>query len=264
MSLITLGPLGTFSYDLGSTLDKDVILEPTIGRVFRRVVETGLPGLVPLENSEAGGVVATMDGLMEHPVYITGELYLPIHHCFASDVSLESVTVIFAHPQSHEQCSRFIDASGIPVIHTESNATSAEEQRKRQDSAAIVSQTLATRYEIPVIAQNIENNKDNITRFILIAKEPIYTGSPHKCSLIIDPGENRSGLLYDLLSPFKDAGVNLTRIESRPSKRSMGSYVFFIDFQCEGDWRDAMDTIAQLTRIKPLGCYSLLGDTLCR
>ena len=264
MSLITLGPLGTFSYDLGSTLDEDVILEPTIGRVFKRVVETGLPGLVPLENSEAGGVVATMDGLMEHPVYITGELYLSIHHCFASDVSQESVSVIFAHPQSHEQCSRFIDASGLPVIHTESNAASAEEQKKRQGSAAIVSHTLASRYDIPVITENIENNPDNITRFILIAKEPVSTGSPQKCSLIVDPGENRSGLLYDLLNPFKDTGVNLTRIESRPSKRSMGSYVFFIDFQCEGDWKDAMDRITHLTRVKPLGCYSLLGDTLCR
>lgn len=264
MSLITLGPIGTFSYDLGSTLDEDVVLEPTIGRVFRRVVETGISGLVPLENSEAGGVVATMDGLMEHQVYITGEFYLPIHHCFASDVSFDSVSVIYAHPQSHEQCSRYIDASGIPVIHTESNAASAEEQKKRISSGAIVSQTLAARYNIPVIAENIENNPDNITRFILIAKEPVLTGSPHKCSLIIDPGENRSGLLYDLLSPFKDADVNLTRIESRPSKRSMGSYVFFIDFQCEGEWKGAMDAISSLTRVKPLGCYSLLGDTVCR
>lgn len=264
MTLITLGPAGTFSHDLAYMIDTEIILVPTIGRVFTQVLQTGIPGLVPLENSEAGGVTATMDGLMQHPVYISEERYMPIHHTLASHTTLDKISVIFAHPQSHEQCSKFIDDLGIPVIHTESNAASALAQKERPGSGAILSQTLADSSDIPVLASNIENNPDNITRFIVIRREPYSNEHPEKCSIIVDPGENRAGLLYDLLSPFKETGVNLTRIESRPSKRCMGNYVFFIDLQCEGEWKEAIDRIRKITRVKHLGCYHLTGENPCR
>ena len=264
MTLITLGPEGTFSHDLAQTMDTDIILVPSISRVFSEVMETGIPGLVPLENSEAGGVAATMDGLMQHEVFITEETYLPVHHTFASDVSLEKIQVIFAHPQSHEQCSRYIDDLGLLVIHTESNAASAKAQKERAMSAAIISQTLAEREGIPIIADNIENNPDNTTRFIMITNSPEIEHNCDKCSIIVDPGENRAGLLYDLLSPFKEAGVNLTRIESRPSKRCMGNYVFFIDLQCEGSWKETIDRIRNLTKVKYLGCYHIRVGVPCR
>ena len=264
MTLITLGPEGTFSHDLALTLDKDVNLVNSIGKVFREVVKTGIPGLVPLENSEAGGVVATMDGLMEHPVFITAETYIRVSHSFASDSRPENISVVYAHTQSHEQCSRYIDSLGMMVIHTESNSASAIAQKSRAHSAAIISKNLALHHNIPVITDHIENNPDNITRFILISRDKKETENPEKCSLIIDPGENRAGLLFDLLSPFKKTGVNLTRIESRPSKRSMGSYVFFIDLRCEGSWKQAVNDIKNLTRIKTLGCYIVLGDDPCK
>ncbi|HOJ95771.1 MAG TPA: prephenate dehydratase domain-containing protein [Methanospirillum sp.] len=264
MTIITLGPEGTFSHDLAQMMDSDIILVPTISRVFARVLDTGIPGLVPLENSEAGGVTATMDGLMQHPVFISEERYLPVHHTLASDTPLDKITVIFAHPQSHEQCSRYIDDLGVPVIHTESNAASAHAQKERSGSAAILSRTLAERSGIPVLAENIENNPDNVTRFIVIRKDPGIEEHPEKCSIIVDPGENRAGLLYDLLSPFKETGVNLTRIESRPSKRCMGNYVFFIDLQCEGNWKEAIERIRTISRVKHLGCYHLTGDNPCR
>ncbi|WP_373838129.1 prephenate dehydratase [Methanospirillum sp.] len=264
MTLITLGPEGTFSHDLALMIDTEINLVPTIGRVFSKVLMTGIPGLVPLENSEAGGVIATMDGLMQYSVFISEERYLKIHHMLASDSSLDRISVIFAHPQSHDQCSKYIDELGLPVIHTESNAASALAQKKRPGSAAILSQTLADSSGIPVLKRNIENNQDNITRFIVIRKEPSMENNPEKCSIIVDPGENRAGLLYDLLSPFKETGVNLTRIESRPSKRCMGNYVFFIDLQCEGAWKEAVDRICAITRVKHLGCYHLTGDNPCR
>lgn len=264
MTLITLGPEGTFSHELAKRMDTDIILVPSIGRVFSKVIETGIAGLVPLENSEAGGVTATMDGLMQHRVFITYETYMPVRHTFASDTSPDNIKVIFSHPQSHEQCSRYIDDLGLPVIHTESNAASAKAQKERAGSAAILSATLAEQTGTPVIAEHIENNPDNITRFIIINKERKNEKDPQKCSIIVDPGENRAGLLYDLLTPFKETGVNLTRIESRPSKRCMGNYVFFIDFQCEGSWKEALNRINLITRIKHLGCYQILGDNPCR
>ncbi|NLV25622.1 MAG: ACT domain-containing protein [Methanomicrobiales archaeon] len=264
MTLITLGPQGTFSHYLAQSLDTDIILVPSIGRIFAHIVESGISGLVPLENSEAGGVAATMDGLMQYPVFITAETYLPVHHCFASDYPMDKISVIFAHTQSHEQCSRFVDKLGLPVIHTESNAASARSQTEKPGSAAIISRTLAETHKIPVLAENIENNQDNITRFIMVSKNRGSEKNPEKCSIVVDPGENRAGLLYDLLSPFKDNGVNLTRIESRPSKRCMGNYVFFIDIQCEGGWKEAVDQIIRITRVKHLGCYRVLGDASCR
>jgi prephenate dehydratase len=264
MTLITLGPEGTFSHDLALKFDPEVILVSSIRKIFREVMKTGLSGLVPLENSEAGGVVATMDGLMEHPVYITSETYVGISHTFASDSRPEDISVIYAHPQSHEQCSKYIDNLGAPVIHTESNSASAIAQKKRSGSAAVISKRLAEQYGIPVIKEHIENNTENTTRFITIQRDPVKYEHAEKCSLIIDPGKNRAGLLYDLLSPFKEGGVNLTRIESRPSKRSMGTYVFFIDLECDGKWKDAVESLKSITMVKELGCYSTIGDLPCR
>ena len=257
MTVITLGPEGTFSYEMALLIgEDDIILAPTIGRVFAEVIKTGLPGLVPLENSEAGGVTTTLDCLMQYNVFITQESYLPIHHTLSSDVPVDQISRIYAHPQSHEQSSRFIEELGIPVIHTESNAASAINQKQNPGSGAIISESLALRHGIPILNRDIENNVCNITRFICINPQETELAEPEKCSLIIDPDENRSGLLYDLLTPFKRADVNLTRIESRPSKRSMGRYVFFLDLQCDGRWKDAIKELQNLTQIKHLGCYS--------
>jgi prephenate dehydratase len=240
---------------------REITLMPTIGKVFGEVMKTSVSGLVPLENSEAGGVTSTLDCLMQYPVTITQEAYMAIHHSLAGDTQSASISRIYAHPQSHEQCSRCIEELGYPVIHTESNAASAIAQRDDPGSAAIISENLASLYQIPLIRKNIENNACNITRFICISPVEHCVTRPEKCSLLIDPDENRSGLLYDLLTPFKQGGVNLTRIESRPSKRSMGRYVFFLDFQCEGRWKEAVEELRHLTPFRHLGCYCCWSES---
>lgn len=256
MTLVTLGPEGTFSHQMAARIEKGPIhLVPTISKVFSEVIHTGTSGLVPLENSEAGGVTITLDCLMRYDVFITLESYLPIHHALASYAPSDQIHRIYAHPQSHEQCSRFIEDLQIPVIHTESNAASALALKQNPDSAAIISENLAHLHQIPLLKRNIENNTCNITRFIRISSHREELSKPEKCSILIDPDENRSGLLYDLLTPFKKYDVNLTRIESRPSKRSMGRYVFFLDLQCEGYWEEALKELASFTRVKHLGCY---------
>jgi prephenate dehydratase len=260
MTLITLGPQGTFSHEMALKIDTDIILVSTITKVFAEVMKTNISGLVPLENSEAGGVTTTLDCLMQFPVFITLEAYLPIHHCLAGDTENNSISRIYAHPQSHEQCSKLIEEINVPIIHTESNAASALAMKKDPGSAAIISEKLAGRHKIPLISQKIENNVCNITRFIRISPKDTLVNEPEKCSLLIDPDENRSGLLYDLLTPFKNEGVNLTRIESRPSKKSMGRYVFFLDFQCESGWKEAVSNLQDLTTVKHLGCYQRWKD----
>lgn len=261
MNIVTLGPEGTFSHEMAIKIGaRKIILMPTIGKVFGEVMNSGVQGLVPLENSEAGGVTSTLDCLMQYKVTITLEAYMTIHHNLAGENRIDAISRIYAHPQSHEQCSRIIEETGIPVIHTESNAASAIAQKKDPGSAAIISENLATLYGISLIKRNIENNSCNITRFIRISRDEQTVSDPEKCSLLIDPDENRSGLLYDLLTPFKLGEVNLTRIESRPSKRSMGRYVFFLDFQCEGKWKEAVEQLQSLTMVRHLGCYQRWRD----
>jgi prephenate dehydratase len=141
------------------------------------------------------------------------------------------------------------------VIHTSSNAASARAMKGREHAGAIVSGLAARIYGIPIIRQDVQNSPGNTTRFILISSRPPADSNPAKCSILIDPREDRPGLLHDLLAVFARRGINLTRIESRPSKRGMGSYIFFLDFATSKGWEVAIRELHGLTHVKNLGCY---------
>jgi len=261
MTVVTLGPQGTFSHELVLRLGcKDIILEPTIHSIFAAVAGGKGDGIVPIENSEAGGVGPTLDGLMQFPVTITGEMYLPVHHNLASLVPEDRIRVIYAHPQTHEQCSEYLERTKIPVIHTSSNAQSALEAKKTPNAGAILSVSAAALYHMPVLAERIENNPENVTRFIRISAAPTVpapkkTGCEKKCSVLLDPDTDRAGLLCDILTIFAKKSVNLTRIESRPSKRGMGKYVFFLDYSISPGTYEALAELKTITTVKDLGCY---------
>jgi prephenate dehydratase len=257
MTTITLGPEGTFSHELALRLGcTPLLLAPTIHAIIAAVAKGEGEGIVPIENSEAGGVGETLDNLSVYPVYITGEMYMPIHHHLASLVPLEKIRVIYAHPQTHEQCSRYLDQWDVPIIHTSSNASSAMEAKKTPNAGAIISTSAASLYRIPVVAGNIENDRNNVTRFVRIARTPATGGHEEKCSIMIDPDTDRAGLLYDLLGVFAQRKINLTRIESRPAKRGIGKYVFFLDYAVSCDTPDALRELKGMTNIKEMGCYS--------
>jgi prephenate dehydratase len=117
--IAVLGPEGTFSHELALSLFGDeVVLHPTIHRIFDEVEKGIYDGLVPIENSEAGGVGPTLDCLQTHQVFITGEAYMEVHHHCAAFEALERLTTIFAHPQTHEQCSEFLVKIGLEVVHS--------------------------------------------------------------------------------------------------------------------------------------------------
>ena len=257
MTIITLGPEGTFSHELAQKLsDEPLLLAPTIHAIIAAVAKGEGDGIVPIENSEAGGVGETLDCLSVFSVYITGEMYMPIHHHLASLVPLKKIRVIYAHPQTHEQCSGHLETWGVPVIHTSSNAFSAMEAKKTPNAGAILSATAASLYHMPVVAEYIENNAHNVTRFVRISKNPKARENEEKCSILIDPDTDRAGLLYDLLGVFARRNINLTRIESRPSKRGIGKYVFFLDFEVSEGTRDALRDLKEITNIKEMGCYA--------
>lgn len=261
MTVITLGPEGTFSHELAMKIGcPSIRLSSTIRGIFSAVAGGEGDGIVPLENSEAGGVGETLDGLLRFPLFITAEMYMPIHHHLASLVSLDRMRVVYAHPQTHEQCSEYLEKWGGPVIHTSSNASSALEAKKTPNAGAILSATAASLYKMPVIVGNIENNPSNTTRFVRISRTHLSPEGAQKCSIVIDPSRDRAGLLHDLLEVFAQRSINLTRIESRPSKRGMGNYVFFLDYAWSPETNLALDELKAITTVKELGCYRTIGD----
>ncbi len=255
MTCYTLGPSGTFSHELAARIfGDDIDLVPTIGCVFTRVVEGMGTGLVPLENSEAGGVGQTLDGFFRNRVFITGEYYYPVRYVLATP-GPEPVHLLFAHPQAYEQCSVYLDSLCLPVEYTESNAASARASAGREGSAAVIPVHLSEVSGFCMIQKEIENQADNTTRFVTINHIPEEVPVPSKCSLLIDPEEDRAGLLYDILGVFARNRVNLTRIESRPSKRKMGQYVFFIDLEPVGPVDGIIEELRTMSCVRELGCY---------
>jgi prephenate dehydratase len=264
MTLFALGPEGTFSHELACKLvpPGEVRLLPAIGTVLS-TVEQGLgDGVIPVENSEAGGVGPSLDGLLRYNVFVTAEMYIEIHHFLASFLPVEEASVIYAHPQTSEQCSEFLDKLGIEIIPTKSNAASAIELLGNRGGAAVVSKKISEVYNLPVIISHIENNPHNVTRFFRVSDQPLQEPGPEKCSIVVDPATDRPGLLYELLAVFGRRGINLCRIESRPSKRGMGSYVFFMDITTSPGYEESLAELEELTVIRRLGCYKRLEVNL--
>jgi prephenate dehydratase len=265
MTLCCLGPEGTFSHEMARLLSDDhddLLLFPTVTDVFLAVTERKCDGIVPVENSDAGAVGPVMDGLSRTPVVITGEAYLVVAHHFAAAVPAGEITVLYAHPQAHDQCLNFIEMLGVPVIHTESNSASAAQAATHPGAGAITTETAAGMAGLPLQQRSVQNTKNNTTRFLRIsADRPETRPATGKCSLIIDPDADRPGLLYELLGVFDRHHLNLTRIESRPSKRGMGNYIFFIDVEIAPGLPDALEAVKRLASVKDLVWYGRLeGD----
>ncbi|HOI13351.1 MAG TPA: prephenate dehydratase domain-containing protein [Methanoculleus sp.] len=257
MTVATLGPAGTFSHELAVRLyGGDIELLPTIRSIIGRVAAGGAKGLVPIENSEAGGVGETLQGLMEFDVSITGEAYMPVRHHLAARGDPARLSVIYAHPQTHEQCSVLLDHLGVEVVHTSSNAASAMAMQKDEHAGAVVSETAARIYGLTLALRDLQNSRENTTRFVEISALPRGIAGATKCSLLVDPETDRVGLLADILGVFARRGINLTRIESRPSRRGIGRYIFFIDLEVSGGWREAKEELKAMTTVRELGCYA--------
>ncbi len=255
MTLLTLGPEGTFSHEVAARLDPDVRLCSTIAGVFAGVAAAVGDGLVPLENSEAGSVGPTLDGLTRYPVVITGECTIAVRHQLAVADPSRPIERLYAHPQTVEQCSLRVEALGLPIIPTSSNAASAIAARENPGSGALVSDGLADRHGLTVLEREVQNSSTNQTRFVRISLEAEPAPPPCRASLLLDPEGDRAGLLAALLAPFAVRGLNLTRIESRPSRRGLGRYVFFIDGDYAPGWDEAVEEVTLLSRVKDLGRY---------
>lgn len=205
----------------------------SIDEVFREVETGGAQyGVVPVENSTEGMVNHTLDCFMNSPLTICAEVELPIHHALmVGRDSGENVTEIFSHSQSLAQCRAWLDAHypGVPRTPVNSNAEAARLVADKPGAAAIAGDMAAERYDLRVLASNVEDHPDNKTRFLVIGRQLVGPSGQDKTSILVST-RNEPGALYRILGPFHRHGISLTRIETRPAKFGSWSYVFFIDF----------------------------------
>ena len=265
MRIAFLGPEGTYTHDAAlKHFGHSVNTAPhaTIDEVFRDV-EAGLShyGVVPIENSTEGVVNHTLDMFFNSPLQISGEVDLRIHHCLlGSDADLSKINTVYAHQQALAQCREWLDENlkGVARVAVNSNAKAAKITAEEEGAAAIASSTAAELYGLSVIECNIEDEPDNTTRFLIVGRQSPPASGKDKTSLLLSTS-NRPGGLNRLLKPLSDAQISMTRIESRPSRRAMWEYVFFIDI--EGHKEDdkvatALQTLAdESSALKVLGSY---------
>jgi chorismate mutase/prephenate dehydratase len=231
-----LGPEGTFTHlaaikYFGSFAQFEA--EESIKSIFESV-EKGLSrfGVVPIENSNEGTVTYTLDMFTQYEVKISGEIIIPItHHLLSLTGEKEKIKKIYSHPHAKAQCREWLNKNmpNIPLYDVSSTAEAAKQASLDEEIAAIASEFAATLYGLKFIAKHIEDYKNNYTRFFILSKNfPNKTGSD-KTSIMFSL-QDKPGALYNALKPFKNANINLTKIESRPAKMRKWEYIFFVDF----------------------------------
>ena len=232
-----LGPAGTFTQ--AATLKHfghavDTVPLGDIGDVFREV-ESGACryGVVPVENSTEGVVNHTLDQFLISPLRIAGEVSLRIHQHLLSRVpDLAAIQVLYSHQQSLAQCRAWLDRHlpQVQRLSVGSNAEAARLAAEDPQAAAIAGEAAAEIYGLQVLAERIEDEPLNTTRFLVIGQEDARPSGQDKTSLLLSC-RNEAGGLHQLLSPLAEYQINMTRIESRPSRRGIWEYVFFVDVQ---------------------------------
>lgn len=265
LPVVYLGPPGTFAHQAASRrFGSSARFRPvrTIVEVFDEVErERAEFGVVPVENSTEGAVNVTLDRLIDCDVIITGEVTLDItHHLLSRAEDLGEIKVVCSHPQALAQCRGWL-ADHLPDAATEeTSSTSAAVERAREDAtmAAVASEMAAHLYAVPIRRRRIEDNATNSTRFLLIGRRPIAPTGRDKTSILFSM-KNEPGVLYSILQPFAARRLNLTKIESRPTKRRPWEYVNFVDFEGHRDTEDVRAVLAEIRErcqfLKVLGSY---------
>lgn len=259
-----LGPEGSFSHLAAYSIfshDGDLTPLKDIESVIEAVASSRVDlGVVPVENSTEGMITRTLDMMALTRLSVCQEILLPIRNCLLSNVSKEKIERVFSHPQPIAQCRGWLMAN-LPqaeIIETASTSDAAMAARAHENSAAIASALASELYGLPVIADNINDFRENITRFWVISRSALPVTGNAKTSIIVTL-DNVPGALYNALGVFARKGINLTKIESRPSKKSPWEYLFFIDFQgnlTQDHVMAAMEEIKAYTRdIIILGSY---------
>ena len=261
-----LGPEATFTHlavkrQFG--LSAQAVPAGTISAVFGEVERGNAEfGVVPIENSSEGVVHHTLDTFLESELKISAEILLPISHSLLAraDLELSGIARLYSHPQALAQCRRWISANLPHAVWVEASSTTEAARLAREDAqgAAIAAEAAAPLYDLAMLRRKIEDAAQNFTRFLVIGHKQAERTGKDRTSLLFTLGD-QPGVLYRVLKPFAEGGVNMSTIESRPSHRQPWEYVFFVDV--DGHASDAAITQAleeakQIAdNVKVLGSY---------
>ena len=194
-------------------------------------------GVVPIENSTEGVVNHTLDLFVDSPLLIYGEVMMEIsHHVLSKASKLEDVKVVYSHPHAIAQCRNWLETNllAVPIAEEPSTARAAERCVHDHSAGAIASELAAQLYGLTILRARIEDNVNNFTRFLVLSQKGAERTGRDKTSIIVS-AKDRVGALYDLIRPFSSFGINMTKIESRPTRKKVWEYLFFMDLEGHQD-----------------------------
>ena len=241
LTVAYLGPEATFTHQAAiQRFGSSLLYSPqkTIADVFTEVGKRHADyGVVPVENSTEGVVTHTLDMFVDSDLKIVSQIVLPVQQCLMSNWRRAQIKKLFTHPQSLAQCRGWVQNNlpRVEIIETSSNARSAELAAKEKFTAAIAGLLAAEKYGLDVLEQDIQDNAANATRFLVLGRQCSPPTGHDRTSLMVSITD-KVGALHNAIAAFRRYRINMTKIESRPSKRKAWEYFFFID--CDGHMND--------------------------
>ncbi|MFA5363828.1 MAG: prephenate dehydratase [Candidatus Bathyarchaeia archaeon] len=266
MKVAFQGELGAYSeMAVYSFFGQNVTVKPCkiFDDVFENVKNGNVDyGVVPIENSIEGSVNRTYDLFLEYDLNVCGEIIIRVSHCLIANkgTGIDQIKTVYSHPQALAQCRKFLEQQNLKAISTFDTAGSVKmiKEEKMMDAAAIASERAAQIYDMPILAKEIEDVKNNSTRFFVLDKKDAPYSGADKTSIIFAT-KSIPGALYKILGEFADRKINLTKIESRPTKQTPWEYHFYLDFEghrTEKQCQQALESIKDKTLfVKILGSY---------
>ena len=261
-----LGPNGTFTHEAASTISENLISYCSIQSVMESVVNGECDkGVVPIENSIEGSVTLTLDLLVhKFNLMIENAIIIPINHnLLVNDgVRIEDISDVYSHSQALAQCQPFLEKLNVKKHFTLSTAAAAKKVEGHKNYAAIGTLTSGKLYNLKPLVSNVQDNDTNQTRFIILSKKDHIPTGHDKTSIVFSLYDDASsGALYKVLKIFSNKNINLSKIESRPSKEGLGSYIFFIDLEGHRNDKSISEILSEVKEktsfFKILGSYPI-------
>jgi len=264
MNVVFQGERGAFSEVMASMLFNNVVFIPC--RTFKQVfdsVNSGRAefGVIPVENSLTGRISEVTDLLIASDLNVCKEGMLSIIHCLIANekVAVKDLKQIYAHPEALTQCRKFLSRLNCELISWYDGAAAAKIVKKKKSAGLIASEKVAKIYGLKILRKEIQDSKNNITRFFVISKKTTFSTGNDKTSVIFST-KHKPGTLFHALEPFVKENINLTRLESMPSKGKLWEYLFLIDFEGHKNDPEVKNALQELdkhaTSVKVIGSYS--------
>jgi len=264
MQTLTLGPAGTYSHRAAGAVADDEAIDFTesVTAIIEAVADGAYDrGVVPVENSIEGSVTESLDAFTEYEVAVVREIITPIRHALLAQGA--EFTVVASHAQALAQCRSYLEENYAGAEPEAVASTARGVERAREDTSVAAIGHPANADDDPALvtlAEDIQDRTSNATRFLVVAPEDERSEAGSKTSLIVYPSEDRPGLLLEMLEPFADRDINLTRVESRPSGERLGDYVFHIDVAAGLYEQRTQDALAAVEALAAEGWVRRLGS----